>query len=124
MAFWNFDKDGAVLKYDAWIPNLSNWVASTNGVSLTNQYFQAASIQQLCAATQQRCTGANTQWTSFDDCVTQLTMKTYGDYNEAWGDNIVCRTIHVVLTQVRPDVSLTPCSLPQFLARTNIDRYR
>ncbi|KAK3934620.1 hypothetical protein QBC46DRAFT_368095 [Diplogelasinospora grovesii] len=104
VAFWRFDKQGAVLKYDAWIPNLNNWVEATTGAQFSNTQVQAQSIQQLCGATQQRCTGANTQWASVDECVSALTQKPYGNYDEAWGDNIVCRTIHIVLTQVRPDV--------------------
>lgn len=106
MAFWKFDDEGAVLKYDAWIPNLNNWVEATEAAPVTNPQFQAQSIQVICALTQMRCTGANTQWSSIGECVGALTQKPYGNYDAAWGDNVVCRSIHLVLTQVRPDVSL------------------
>ncbi|KAK4152410.1 hypothetical protein C8A00DRAFT_16286 [Chaetomidium leptoderma] len=104
VAFWRFDKQGAVLKYDAWIPNLNSWVETTTGAYVADPHFRAGSIQQICAATQMRCNGANTQWDSVEECVATLSKKTYGSYDEAWGDNVVCRTIHLVLTQVRPDV--------------------
>ena len=105
VAFWRFDEHGAVLKYDAWIPNLNVWIEASTGVSISNPQFDTQSIQQLCAVTQQRCTGSNTQWTCIEECVSTLSQKPYGNYDEAWGDNIVCRSIHIILTQVRPDVS-------------------
>ena len=105
IAFWKFDDRGAVLKYDAWIPNLNDWIVAGLGISISSPQVDTQSIQQLCAATQQRCTGSNTQWSSIDECISTLSQKPYGNYDEAWGDNIVCRTIHLVLTQVRPQVS-------------------
>jgi len=41
---------------------------------------------------------------SVNDCVASWSAKPFGDYSDAWGDNVVCRTIHVILAQVRPDV--------------------
>jgi len=105
VSFWKFDKDGAVLKYDTWIPNLNAWIEASTGIPISNPQLEAGTLQQLCAVTQQRCTGSNTQWTSVDQCVSTLSQKPFGNYDEAWGDNIVCRTIHLVLTQVRPQVS-------------------
>ena len=107
VAFWKFDDCGAVLKYDAWIPNLNDWIVAGLGIQISNPQVEEQSIEQLCGGTQQRCTGANTQWTSVDQCVEVLSQKTYGNYDEAWGDNIVCRIIHLALTQVRPDVSFS-----------------
>ncbi|KAH0537939.1 hypothetical protein FGG08_005389 [Glutinoglossum americanum] len=104
VAFWRFDDCGAVLKYDAWIPNLNTWLEVNNGFSISDPSQQARSIEGLCAVTQQKCMGADSQWTDIDHCVTSLSQKPYGTYDEAWGDNIVCRTIHLVLTTVRPDV--------------------
>jgi hypothetical protein len=105
VAFWKFDDCGAVLKYDAWIPNLNDWIVAGLGIDLSNPQVIEQSIEQLCGGTQQRCTGPNAQWNSTEECVTVLSQKPYGNYDEAWGDNIVCRTIHLILTQVRPDVS-------------------
>jgi hypothetical protein len=108
VAFWKFDRHGAVLKYDAWIPNLNDWIVAGLGIQINNPQVAAQSIQQLCGGTQQRCTGENKQWDSVEECIATLSGKPYGNYDEAWGDNIVCRTIHLVLTQVRPQVSLIP----------------
>jgi hypothetical protein len=105
VAFWKFDKHGAVLKYDAWLPNLNDWIQANMGVIISNPQYEIQTIQQICIVTQQRCTGSNTQWTSVEECVSTLCQKPYGNYDETWGDNIVCRTIHLVLTQVRPQVS-------------------
>ncbi|PKS08129.1 hypothetical protein jhhlp_005404 [Lomentospora prolificans] len=103
VAFWKFDEEGAVLKYDAWIPRLDDWVAAITG-SANNTQYQEQSIQSICAVSQLTCTGANRQWSSVEECITTLSRKPFGKYQDAWGDNIVCRTIHIVLTQVRPDV--------------------
>ncbi|KAI9866207.1 MAG: hypothetical protein M1813_001768 [Trichoglossum hirsutum] len=104
VAFWRFDECGAVLKYDAWIPNLNTWLEVNNRFSISNPQFQAASVQGICSVSMERCVGGNAQWTSFDECVSALSAKSYGNYDEAWGDNIVCRSIHLVLTGVRPEI--------------------
>jgi hypothetical protein len=41
------------------------------------------------------------------DCITELSLKPFGTFDEAWGDNVVRRLIHIVLAQIRPDVSRT-----------------
>jgi hypothetical protein len=105
LAFWRFDDKGAVIKYDAYISNLNDWYESTVGTSINDPQLQAATIQELCQVTQSRCTGANAQWSSFDECVSALSAKPYGSYNGVWGDHVVCRTIHLILAQLRPDVS-------------------
>jgi hypothetical protein len=33
-----------------------------------------------------------------------MATKPFGSYDEVWGDNVVCRNIHVLLTHVRPAV--------------------
>ncbi|KAH6670886.1 hypothetical protein F5X68DRAFT_158936 [Plectosphaerella plurivora] len=104
IAYWKFDEDGTVLKYDAWIPGLNPWVEATVASRITNASFQKSSIAQICGATQLRCSGANQQWDSVEQCIEGLSAKDYGNYGEAWGDNVVCRTIHLVLTLTRPDI--------------------
>lgn len=42
---------------------------------------------------------------TWQDCSAQLLTKNFGTYDEVWGDNAVCRQIHVLLTASRPDVS-------------------
>lgn len=105
VAYWHFDEHGAVLKYDAWIPNLSNWSAVvTGGNAAYNPQLQAATIQGLCGGIQQRCVGSNTQYSSVADCISTLSQKPYGNLDEAWGDDVVCRTIHFLLTAIRPNI--------------------
>ncbi|KAL8741418.1 MAG: hypothetical protein Q9190_005972, partial [Brigantiaea leucoxantha] len=83
VAFWNFDKEGAVLKYDAWIPNIRLYGSVSAGgpssVAPASPAQQAASIQTLCGTTQRLCYGANTQYNSTADCARQLSQKDYGD---------------------------------------------
>lgn len=104
MAFWKFDEQGAVLKYDAWLPNLNAWTAAALGIEINNAQANMANIIQICTVTQARCTGSSTQWDTIDQCVSVLSTKPYGNYDEAWGDNIVCRSIHLLLTVLRPEV--------------------
>lgn len=121
VAFWKFDKQGAVLKYDAWIPNLNEFTAGTLPAPVSDVQYQAQSIQQICAVTQQRCQGPNQQWKNVEECVSTLSQRPYGTYDAAWGDNVVCRSIHVILTQVRPDVSFPP-SAPKECAKLTLDQ--
>ncbi|KAL1640664.1 hypothetical protein SLS58_006678 [Diplodia intermedia] len=104
VAFWNFDDDGQVLRYDAWLPNLQRWNSILLGADFDDPPAQDAFRQTLCPAVQQRCTGPNQQYDSVKDCAADLAAKPFGNYDEAWGDNIACRTIHVILTQVRPEI--------------------
>lgn len=66
---------------------------------------QAQVAQGFCPAVQQNCVGINQQYSDVDDCINQLSNKTFGTFDEVWGDNVVCRQIHVVLTTIRPEVS-------------------
>ena len=66
VAFWRFDDTGAVTSYDAWIPNLADWDFLAEGQqNITNPYAQAATIEGLCPIIQQRCVGADQQYTEY-----------------------------------------------------------
>ncbi|KAL0259316.1 hypothetical protein SLS55_005052 [Diplodia seriata] len=104
VAFWNFDDDGQVLRYDAWLPNLQRWNSILLGANFDDPPAQDAFRRTLCPAVQQRCSGPNRQYDSEEDCVADLAAKPFGNYDEAWGDNIACRTIHVILAQIRPEI--------------------
>ncbi|TVY13118.1 hypothetical protein LARI1_G009464, partial [Lachnellula arida] len=106
VAFWHFDDDGAVLYYDAWIPNLAEWTSvAQGGLDFTNSIIQEVVIaEELCPAIQDRCVGDNQQYANTLDCIAQLSLKKFGSFDEVWGDDITCRTIHVILTQIRPEV--------------------
>jgi hypothetical protein len=105
IAFWRFDKNGAVQDYDAWVPNLNDWNFLAEGkLDFTNPAVQAGQIsQKLCPAIQQLCIGSNQQYTDVNQCISTLTQKPFGTFDEAWGDNVVCRSVHVILAQVNPN---------------------
>ncbi|TVY60794.1 hypothetical protein LSUE1_G008135 [Lachnellula suecica] len=119
IAFWRFDDMGAVIAYDAWIRNLNLWTALTFGYSedlFSYPQVQAAGIAGLCGAVQERCVGANQQYPKsvpiplseehfgVSTCIETLSAKSYGSYDETWGDNVVCRAVHAQLTPLRPEV--------------------
>jgi hypothetical protein len=74
------------------------------GQNLSNPVIQNFAKAALCPEIQKACTGANQQYDSEADCTAKLGEKPFGSFDEAWGDNVVCRTIHLVLTRVRPEV--------------------
>ena len=93
-----------MLYYDAWLPTLQQYTDLLYGTK-PNPTVDAAVIGQLCGNTQALCTGANQQYDSLQDCVGSLSKKPYGSWDEVWGDNVLCRTLHVLLAKLRPDVS-------------------
>ena len=104
IAFWRFDDTGAVLYYDATLPNLNEYYNLASGVAPSAQ-FNAARIEQLCDSAQQLCTRSNIQYNSTQACIDTLSQRPFGEWDEIWGDNVVCRTLHVQLARLRPDVS-------------------
>ena len=104
IAFWRFDDQGAVLYYDAWFTNLNDYTALLYGTA-PNPTYDSAVIESLCTEAEVLCTGNNMQYTSKEDCVSTLSAKPFGEWDEAWGDNIVCRILHILLAKLRPDVS-------------------
>ncbi|KAL8911933.1 MAG: hypothetical protein Q9171_002975 [Xanthocarpia ochracea] len=107
VAFWEFDKRGAVVKYDAWIPNVRLYTSIVSGRGNTVEppppAGQAATIQQICNTVQSLCQGNNTEYTTLDDCVQTLTAKPFGDGDNIWADSVTCRQIHLLLARIRPD---------------------
>lgn len=67
-------------------------------------------IQGICALQAQTCIGNNTVYDGVSDCVGTLTAKPFGRSDETWGDSVVCRMIHVVLTKFRPEVGNPACA--------------
>ncbi|KAJ7114940.1 hypothetical protein C8R44DRAFT_795084 [Mycena epipterygia] len=104
VAFWHFDDEGAVLKYDAWIPSLDRYYSTAHGLDLYSSTGMSGAIQQICGLQAKTCVGNNTVYDSAADCIQTLTAKPFGRLDEAWGDNVACRTIHVLLTKIRPQV--------------------
>ncbi|MCJ1281317.1 hypothetical protein MMC26_000636 [Xylographa opegraphella] len=104
IAFWKFDDQGAVLYYDAWFSNLNSYTTLLYGTA-PNPAYDSAVIQALCTEAEALCTGNNTQYTSEAECVSTLSAKPFGEWDEVWGDNVVCRMLHILLAKLRPDVS-------------------
>nr|AQA29300.1 hypothetical protein 7 [Fulvia fulva] len=104
VSFWHFNDKGEVDKYQSWIPNLQAWTKASSGIDYTNKQVQDAVAGGLCPVIQQRCQGKDLQFKDEQDCTKQLGAKPFGNFDEAWGDNLACRTIHVILTMVRPDI--------------------
>ncbi|KAJ6570578.1 hypothetical protein DFH09DRAFT_1153830, partial [Mycena vulgaris] len=104
IAFWRFDAEGAVLNYDAWIPDLDLFSPLSRGYDQYTLAGMNTTIQGICALQATTCVGNNTVYNGVSDCVQTLSAKQYGREDEAWGDNVVCRGIHVLLTKIRPEV--------------------
>jgi hypothetical protein len=62
IAFWRFDDTGAVLYYDAWIPNLQCIFDISEGVEFSNPTVQAGTVETLCGTIQERCVGVKQQY--------------------------------------------------------------
>ncbi|KAJ7913372.1 hypothetical protein B0H13DRAFT_1873924 [Mycena leptocephala] len=88
-AFWHFDKDGAVLKYEAWIPSLDRFVSALQGLDFYSPASMHATIQSVCGLQGQTCVGNNTVYSGVVDCVQTLSAKPFGRLDEAWGDNVI-----------------------------------
>ncbi|KAJ7749761.1 hypothetical protein B0H14DRAFT_2982752 [Mycena olivaceomarginata] len=104
VAFWRFDAEGAVLKYDAWIPNLDPFTNLLHGFDSNSVAGMTNIIGGICQLQETTCVGNNAVYNGVNDCVQTLTAKPFGRSDEAWGDNVVCRQIHVLLTKIRPEV--------------------
>lgn len=105
VAFWRFDDSGAVLYYDAWIPNLAAFQSTwAGGADFNNRLVQLGAIRQLCPVIQEKCTGVNQQYSSTLACELHIAGLPFGSFDEVWGNNYVCRGVHTLLTAIRPDV--------------------
>ena len=94
-----------MLFYDAIIPNLELALSLVNSVpNFSVPVIQAAVIDNVCQAAQELCVGNNTQYSSFSECNSTLTSRTFGTFDEVWGDNVVCRQIYAVLAVANPVV--------------------
>ena len=83
---------------------MSDYTTLLYGTSPTSA-FQSEVIGELCTSAQELCSGSNIQYNSVDECISTLSAKPFGDWDELWGDNVVCRTLHILLAKLRPAVS-------------------
>ncbi|KAF4636875.1 hypothetical protein G7Y89_g1198 [Cudoniella acicularis] len=107
--FWRFDDTGAVIAYDATLPNLGDWFGKAYQNDFSDRKVQMGEIELVCGQVQQRCTGANQQYNSTADCIVALGQKNFGVYDEVWGDNVVCRSIHSILAGQDPTLHCPHC---------------
>ena len=117
IAFWRFDTNGRIVAYDAWIPGLQNFVgklmdptvrAFPGGAYEPSDAHKNETMLQICATQDQFCTGGNQVYSNIGECMGTLAQKRFGIYDEAWGDNVACRRVHVLLTPLRPAVGSYP----------------
>lgn len=92
-----------MLKYQAFIPTLQAWSKAALGIDFDDFFTAKSTALRICPVIQQRCQGANQQYANVVDRVAELEGKPFGSFDEAWGDNVAGRTIHLVLTQIRPE---------------------
>ncbi|KAF8164118.1 hypothetical protein K438DRAFT_2025345 [Mycena galopus ATCC 62051] len=83
VAFWRFDDQGAVLQYDAWIPNLDLFAKLSRGYDQYTLAGMNAAIQGICALQDTTCVGNNTVYDGIPDCVQALAAKNYRREDEA-----------------------------------------
>ena len=123
VAFWRFDDKGAVVAYDAWLPTLKQYTDRLYGRPETlNASLQAGVIQRLCTEAQGACRGPNQVYASPEDCQAQLAAKPFGTWDNVWSDTVTCRSLHVLLAKIRPDVSLSRSLIPDFGWNRQADR--
>lgn len=103
-AFWRFDDEGAVIAYDADLPQLGKWFSKAYDADFTDRATQIQTINNLCVDTMNFCVGSNQQFESVQQCIVFHAMADFGSYDEIWGNNTVCRTIHVILAKHDPIV--------------------
>ncbi|KAJ6603351.1 hypothetical protein DFH09DRAFT_1270246 [Mycena vulgaris] len=104
IAFWRFDDSGAILYYDTWIPDLDLFSPFIHGFDIYTLEGMNNTIQGICGLQAQTCVGDNAVYNGVADCVQTLAVKPFGRSDETWGDNVVCRIVHVLLTKIRPEV--------------------
>ncbi|KAL9611113.1 MAG: hypothetical protein Q9167_004217 [Letrouitia subvulpina] len=108
-AFWQFDEDGAVLRYDAALPSLRLFTSTLEfgppGTTADpSKNFQQTVIENVCQSVDETCIGGNKQYASKSECCRFLNDKPYGDGDNIWADSVTCRNVHTLLAQVRPNI--------------------
>ncbi|CAF0970629.1 unnamed protein product [Didymodactylos carnosus] len=97
-AFVAFDSQFRICGYDAQVRN--------NGLTFDDpSSTDAATIQGLCQGIQQICKGRYQQYSNRSDCINFMTKKIpYGTFDQGDQDSVTCRTIHIKLASISPDI--------------------
>lgn len=111
---FNFDQNGLINQTDIVFPNLGAGVDTIDDgtliplelepgvvVNLTKPVY---SIYGTCSILVQTCVGANLQYDSFEACVGFMLSIDYGTFDRAFSNTYVCRSVHALLTLLRPQI--------------------
>ncbi|KAF3909186.1 hypothetical protein ABW20_dc0100894 [Dactylellina cionopaga] len=101
--FWRFNERGEVINYDLALIEVDHFIEELTSTDYNDPAAQAELIATTCGAQALRCVGVNRQYESIEQCIEVLSAKPFGSYTDIWSDSVVCRSIHIVLTLVRPD---------------------
>jgi hypothetical protein len=118
---FTFDENELVVNTEGVIPNLGAAVNAADtqvapGVVLSKQQVYQQGIQSICALmttgmqlpdgsfSPPTCTGNNTNYDSFDDCVAFISSIPEGTFDRANSNSYYCRQLHSLLTPWRPEV--------------------
>ncbi|KAK6533812.1 hypothetical protein TWF694_002741 [Orbilia ellipsospora] len=101
--FWRFNDKGEVVNYDLALIEVDHFISELTSTDYDDPAAQADLINTTCQAQALRCVGPNQVYDSIDHCIEVLSAKPFGKYTNVWSDSVVCRSIHIVLTLVRPD---------------------
>lgn len=104
--FWQFDEEGKVKAFDLALPGLQEWVetATLFPGGTENPAVQQGAIQYVCATQDSLCLGKNKVYDNVTECIDTLKSKKFGNYDNPWQDSVTCRTIHINLAGIRPDI--------------------
>jgi hypothetical protein len=111
---FNFDENGLINQTDVVFPNLGAGVDTIDDGTLIPLELAPGVVVQLtkpnysiygtCGILVQTCTGDNLQYNSFEDCVGFMLSIDYGTFDRAFSDTFVCRSVHALLTLLRPQI--------------------
>ncbi|CAF0851463.1 unnamed protein product [Didymodactylos carnosus] len=96
--FLAFDRDYKLYDYEAQVRN--------NGLTFNDPpQTNVPLIGELCQAVQQICEGSNQQYSSLEDCINFMTNQIpFGTFDQGDQNSVVCRTIHIKLASISPDI--------------------
>jgi len=102
-AFFLFDHHGKILQYDAIEVNQYSWSQFTS-ISKDENINKAGMIQKICSIHAQYCIGDLAQFKDFNECTVFMNILSVGNPDYGNQNNILCRTIWSLVTNLRPSV--------------------
>jgi len=102
-AFFLFDHHGKILQYDAVEVNQYSWSQFTS-VSRDENINKGLMIQRICGAHTQFCNGTLARYKDYEECATFMNSLPLGNPDYSNQNNVLCRTIWSLVTNLRPQV--------------------